>query len=447
MKIQSQRLLLCLLLLSLLTGVFSIPVSAAMGTGSQSSPEPESVTAAGWNSHDSFITTGTETSVTINAASLTWKKVNGKLRISDSNGKYKKGFVKYNGKLYYFDKYGNLKTGFFTVGKRKYYASTKKGYKGKGQILTGLIRIGKYFYYLNPSSKPYAGVIATGFRKINGRIYYFNSKGRMVTGWFRVSGSRYYASCNKKGRYGALLTGAQTIGGKSYRFSTVNGKLIASLSSSSGYIRAIDVSEHQGGSVDFKKVKASGVKLVIIRAGYGSSTVDKHFYSNIKKAKAAGLKIGIYWFSYAYNKTMAVNEAKFCLRVIKKYHINMPVYFDWEYDSMTKANRKGHYPGRKEITDMTYAFCNTIVNGGRRAGYYFNLHYLNTYYTPSKLTRFSTWYAYWGSNSYADNIWTRTKSMTTPTKYDMWQFSSRGRIPGISGNVDCDLLLHTSILK
>ena len=96
---------------------------------------------------------------------------------------------------------------------------------------------------------------------------------------------------------------------------------------------------------------------------------------------------------------------------------------------------------------MTRTFCNTITKGGRRAGWYFNLHYLNSYYTPSRLKGFSTWYAYWGSNSYSSNIWSRIKTMPIPRQYDMWQFSSRGSIPGISGNVDCDLLLNTSLLK
>lgn len=446
MQKQFTKLLSVFLLCTLLTGTTGIHAAAAVRTDLQESLSAGLVQEKNAENDRSGLNTNrTDTTLSVNAASLTWTKVGNNLRLKDSRGKYKTGFVKYRNRLYYFDKSGNLKTGFFKVGTKRYYASTRLGYKGKGQILTGIVKIGKYFYYLNPSSRPYAGVVSKGFRKVGSRRYYFNSKYHMVTGWFTVSGSRYYASCNKKGHYGALLTGVQKIGNMTYRFDS-SGRMVGSLSNSARYTHMIDVSEHQG-NIDFKKVKASGVKAVIIRAGHNSSNIDKYFYSNIKKAKAAGLKVGIYWFSYAYTRSMAVTEAKFCLRVIRKYSLNLPVYFDWEYDSMKKANKRGAYPGRNEITNMTYDFCNTITRGGRRAGYYFNLHYLNSYYTPSKLTRFSTWHAYWGTNSYADNIWSRANSMTAPTKYDVWQFSSRGRIPGISGNVDCDLLLKGSLLK
>ena len=447
MKKQFNRLASILLLVFLFAGVLSLPVSAAGRTGSKTSPVSEALTAEGYREgNDSSITPETESTITVNSASLTWKTVGRNLRLVDAKGKYKTGFVKFKNQLYYFNKKGNLVTRFFKVNGKTYYASILKGYKGKGQILTGLVHHGKYYYYFNPKSKPYKGVLSTGFQKISGRLYYFNKAGHMVTGWFKVNGNKYYASRNHKGHFGALLTGRQTFSGMTYNFDTKTGKLLSSKKVSTGYERVIDVSEHQG-PINFNKVKASGVRTVIIRAGYGTSNVDKYFYSNIKKAKAAGMRIGIYWFSYAYNNSMAAQEAKFCLRVIRKYSINLPVYYDWEYDSMNKANRKGHYPGRNEITEMTRTFCNTITKGGRRAGWYFNLHYLNSYYTPSRLKGFSTWYAYWGSNSYSSNIWSRIKTMPIPRQYDMWQFSSRGSIPGISGNVDCDLLLNTALLK
>ena len=447
MKKQFNRLTSFLLLVFLFAGVLSLPVSAAGRAGSKTSPVSEAFTAEeSGDSGASLITPETENTTTVNSSSLTWKKVSGNLRLFDEKGKFKTGFVEYNKQLYYFSKRGNLVTGFFKVNGKVYYASYYRGYKGKGQILTGLIHHGKSYYYLDPFSKPYKGALKKGFQKINGRLYYFNNKGHMVTGWFTVNGSKYYASCNHKGHYGALFTGKKTFNGTIHYFDPETGRLTDTKAVSRKLDHVIDVSEHQG-PIDFNKVKASGVRTVIIRAGYGTSNVDKYFYSNIKKAKAAGMRIGIYWFSYAYNNSMAAEEARFCLRVIRKYSINLPVYYDWEYDSMNKANRKGHYPGRHEITEMTRTFCNGITKGGRRAGYYFNLHYLNSYYTPSRLKGFSTWYAFWGSNSYASNIWSRVKTMSIPSQYDMWQFSSRGHIPGISGNVDCDILLNPSIVK
>ena len=160
--------------------------------------------------------------------SYTWVKSGSRVRLRDANGKYKKGFVTYRGCWYYFDSNGNLKVGFFTVGGRKWFASYVRGAAGKGQILTGLVRIGKYNYFLDPSSSPCPGAMRTGFCRINGRRYYFDKDGHMVKGWFTVQGSRYYASCNPKGHPGALLTGKQKIGNR-YYYLNPDGKLIRNI--------------------------------------------------------------------------------------------------------------------------------------------------------------------------------------------------------------------------
>lgn len=449
MSAQSRRLLTAFLAVSIVLSTVCLPVGAAVKPGQQmpacSGPENISGDSGG---NGAFIMDRTEKQTPVDISSAKWKTVGGHLRLLSSDGKYRTGFVRVNGRLYFFDSKGNLTTGFFTYKGKKYYASCVKGEKGKGQILTGLVRIGTYFYFLNPASTPYPGAVSTGFQKIKGRRYYFNSKGHMVTGWFTVSGSKYYASCNKKGHYGSLLTGVQKIGNKTYRLDS-NGKLVGQVGgqdpdSSNLYRKMIDVSEHQG-KIDFQRVKASGVRGVIIRAGHGKNggRADYKFHSNITKAKAAGLPVGIYWFSYAGTKQKAINEAKMCLRLLKAYKIDMPVYFDWEYDSMDYT----HVKSRTKITDMTVAFCNTIIQGGRRAGYYFNLSYYNNFFDNSRLKRYSTWYAYWGTNQPAAYIWGQANKMKTPTRFDLWQFSSRGRIPGINGYVDCDLLLHSAILQ
>ena len=379
---------------------------------------------------------------------LTWRETENGLRIQASNGKFRKGFVRYKGKLYYFDSKGYLVTGFFKADGKIYYASCALGYKGRGEILTGLWKIGRNYYYLDPLSKPYEGVVSSGFRRARGRTYYFDKQGKMVHGWFKVSGNTYYASCNKySGHYGEILKGVQKIGKTIYRLDEFSGKLLGkAYTNSSKYMHMIDLSEHNG-NVDFHAVRKSGVKAVILRAGYGDSTVDNCFHQNISRAKDAGLAVGIYWFSYALNKRQAITEANFCLRTIKKYNLNLPVYFDWEYDSMRYAMEHGVRPGRTAITDMTEAFCSTIARSGRRAGYYFNPEYLHSYYDPSKLKRYSTWYAFWGNNLFTGNIWIKSDMLAPPKKYDLWQFSACGRIPGINTAVDCDLLVNRSILK
>ena len=129
----------------------------------------------------------------------------------------------------------------------------------------------------------------------------------MVTGWFTVGGNKYYAGATKR-HAGRLLTESRAIGGEGLQVQFHDRKA----SHFSAHLRQVphrSTCQSTQGSIDFRKVKASGVRTVI-RAGYGQDNIDKWFYDHIKKAKAAGLKIGIYWFSYAYKTSQAVNEAK-----------------------------------------------------------------------------------------------------------------------------------------
>ena len=199
-------------------------------------------------------------------------------------------------------------------------------------------------------------------------------------------------------------------------------------------MKIIDLSYHNG-NVDFKKVKADGIEGVILRAGYGSNTTDKKFKTYMKDAIKAGLHIGVYWFSYAYTVTMAEKEAGYCFNVIKKYkdNIDLPVFFDWEYDSMAYASRQGAHPGKELITAMNKKFCEVMEKNGFMAGVYFNEDYKNRYIDLSKLKGFATWYA----------RYTNEKQ----TKYDIWQRSDKGKVSGVTGNVDMDVLYNKNIIK
>lgn len=204
-----------LLIFLLVTGILPVSAAAAERTGvigAESSLIDESRTAP--------VQTG--------ASAASWKKVGSHLRLKGSNGKYKTGFVKYQGKYYYFNHKGNLKLGFFTVKGKTWFASYVKGAKGCGQILTGIVNIKGFYYFLDPASKRCPGAVSTGFQKYSGNRYYFDKKGHMVTGWFKAGGSKYYASCNKKKKYGALLTGIQKIGSKTYKFDS-KGKLVGTV--------------------------------------------------------------------------------------------------------------------------------------------------------------------------------------------------------------------------
>lgn len=191
----------------------------------------------------------------------------------------------------------------------------------------------------------------------------------------------------------------------------------------------IDVSEHQG-NIDFNKVKASGVDGVIIRAGYGRGNIDKRFKANIAAVINAGLGyIGVYWFSYAYTAPMARREAQFLNDVCLQYQkqLNLGVYFDWEYDSMKYAKQKGFSCNKELITNMCIYFCEKAIDLGYKAGYYLNLDYSKNYIDESKLTAYRRWFARYTSEKQTDCY--------------LWQYTSTGKVNGISGSVDMNNLV------
>ena len=186
-------------------------------------------------------------------------------------------------------------------------------------------------------------------------------------------------------------------------------------------IKGIDVSKHQG-KIDWKKVKASGVQFVIIRAGYGQNNIDDRFKEYIKNALAVGLKVGVYWFSYAYTTGMAKKEAEYCIKAIKGYDVSLPVFFDWEYDSEQYAKKNGAKCTKDLITSMSVTFCNEIKKAGYIAGYYENPDYIANHINQAKLKGFDFWLAHY----------TTKKSMAC----DIWQYSDKGKVDGIAGAVD-----------
>ena len=185
-------------------------------------------------------------------------------------------------------------------------------------------------------------------------------------------------------------------------------------------MKIIDVSEHQG-KINWNKVKASGINAVIIRAGYGKGNVDERFIENIEAAINADIiSIGVYWFSYAYTVDMAKREAQYCNDLIKPYKdkLNLGVYFDWEYDSMNYAKKRGVYP-------------NKIKELGYKAGYYLNLDYQQNFIDVSRLKEFYKWFARYVSTEQRDCY--------------IWQYSANGSVDGISGPVDMNELIGKSI--
>lgn len=183
--------------------------------------------------------------------------------------------------------------------------------------------------------------------------------------------------------------------------------------------KGIDVSVWQGNNIDFSKVKAAGIDFVIIRAGYGNGNKDKYFDSNYSKAKAAGLHVGAYWYSYATSADGATQEAQSCAKALSGKQLDYPVYFDIEEKSQLSR-------GKDFCSSLITAFCTELEKLGYYAGFYTSLSSLNSVVSDSVKKRFTVWVAQWASKcSYSGS-------------YGVWQYSSKGKVSGISGNVDMD---------
>ena len=194
----------------------------------------------------------------------------------------------------------------------------------------------------------------------------------------------------------------------------------------------VDVSVYQE-EIDWKQVKASGVDFAMIRVGfrgYGPSGIvseDSRFRDNITGALDAGLQVGVYFFSQATNVWEAQEEANFVLSTIKDYDVTFPVVFDWERITNASARTDG-LPGGT-ITLCARTFCDTVAQAGYSPMVYFNLDLGYLGYDLNQLKDYGFWLA---------------EYRTTPTffyNFDMWQYTAKGSVPGIKGNVDLNLYL------
>ena len=191
--------------------------------------------------------------------------------------------------------------------------------------------------------------------------------------------------------------------------------------------RGIDISSYNG-EIDMKKVKESGVEFIIIRLGYGKnkSQIDKRFYENYKKAKEFNIPIGVYLYSYDCNCEDAINESKLVLDEIKDLEIEYPIFLDMEDADNYKVK---NFVSNQTCIEICQTFCNAIEEAGYYTGIYANLNWLTTKISSNKLDRFDKWVAQWSNRCDYEK------------EYGMWQYSSKGTIPGINGNVDLNYSL------
>lgn len=190
-------------------------------------------------------------------------------------------------------------------------------------------------------------------------------------------------------------------------------------------MKGIDVSKYQG-NINWAKVKAAGIEFVIIRAGYGKSTVDSKFVRNIEGAIAQGLHVGVYWFIYGISELDMFRNAKKFHETIAPYKdkIDMKVWCDFEYDTDRYANKQGKTFTKAERTALVEYFCKYMSDYGYDVGVYANPDYLKNKFND--LSEYPLWLAYYSSSKGSYNPF-------------MWQHTSKGAVAGISGDVDMNI--------
>lgn len=199
-------------------------------------------------------------------------------------------------------------------------------------------------------------------------------------------------------------------------------------------IKGIDVSMHQG-SIDFNKVKAAGYSFVIIRCNNWDNNKncvvkDPLFETHYKKAKAAGLNVGAYYYTWKTTAAGAKQDAALCLDYIKGKTFEYPIYFDLEW-------QKAFAKGKTVCSNMVKEFCNALEAAGYFAGLYISRSPLQTYITKEVASRYALWIAEYNSKCNYSGT------------YGMWQYSSTGKVSGVNGNVDMDICYvdYPSVIK
>lgn len=196
----------------------------------------------------------------------------------------------------------------------------------------------------------------------------------------------------------------------------------------------IDVSKHNG-NINWSKVKAAGIDYAIIRVAYrgyksGVLNSDIKFEDNIRGATAAGVDVGLYVYSQAVNISEALEEASAAVKYAKQYKITYPIYFDTEYSTGERGGRADKI-SKSLRTDLAVAFCEAVKNAGYKAGVYASKSFFSDELQFSRISSYQIWVAHYTS-----------KTTDFKYNYQMWQYTSKGKIDGIQNNTDINISLY-----
>ncbi len=193
--------------------------------------------------------------------------------------------------------------------------------------------------------------------------------------------------------------------------------------------KGIDVSKHQG-EIDWAKVAADGVEFAFVRVGnrgYGTGAIveDPQFDANVVGAITNGIDVGVYFFSQAVTVEEAIEEAQFVLNKIAPYNLTCPIVLDVEKvsDSEARMNKISV----EERTANTLAFLQTIEAAGYETMLYHNMEMGTLMLDMARFEEYDKWFAYYNKEIYY------------PYEFTVWQYSDRGRVQGIQGDVDVNI--------
>lgn len=194
--------------------------------------------------------------------------------------------------------------------------------------------------------------------------------------------------------------------------------------------KGIDVSRYQG-NIDWNKVAAAGVEYAFIRVGVrgygaeGNIALDEKFEENIQGATAAGIKVGVYFFSQAINEEEAAEEAEIVLEAISGYNVTYPIVYDVEKTS--KSDGRMNQISVEERTRVARVFIDKIKEAGYTPMIYANMEMWSVLIDMASFEDVEKWFAYYGTQLYF------------PYEYAVWQYSDTGRIDGINTDVDLNI--------
>ena len=348
---------------------------------------------------------------------------------------------------YYVNSDGVKQTGYFTAADGNLYyayswggAITTKGwfdredgarcYAGDhGVIKAGMVNHNGYTYIVNAEGVKQVGLIS--MKDSGGRTcyYYASSQGILLTGWQTINNNRYYFYPADHAKAYQAAVGTVTINGVQYIFGA-DGKLKVG-----GDVKCIDVSAHQG-YIDWEAVRSSGVEYAIIRAitwsggSNGCWVEDAFFDYNVKHAKAAGIKVGAYIYTYAFSEQEVREEVAVFLQAANRlksegYTMDLPVFVDYEYPPILTT-----VTDKTARTNLLRYEMVLLDQAGYYPGMYMSTSWAQTHVDAPLLQAegYDLWIAdYRVYNGYGDSV-------------VMWQYSSTGSVPGISGNVDLNYI-------